>query len=316
MKTLNAPFSKLSMRRRYEVWFLRLGLADGSGAWWFRYLLSSPGHGGCGSDPQQQPVQVWATWFPREGNAQTWIQGFPLHDFRLSPRDLAPFSFEVGENRIAENECRGLLEVDSHRISWDLHYRSSFQIELSSKGWIGFSRTPHSDAILSGEITLDHQSFRGEPLAYGMQGHNCGFRHRKFWTWAHTHFPHPNAASSAFEALIYEMPLGLLFRRAVLWHDGRRYIFHKVREQERNPRQLIWNLRCEDQKGAAVDLDIRGREAFIHRLPYFKTDCSGQFEVANDSLAAAHITLRLPGRAAEELVTDTGAVLEMAGKFS
>src|SRR5258707_536415 len=45
MKTLNERFSALSMRRRYEVWFLRLGFGDGSGAWWFRYLLMNPGRG-------------------------------------------------------------------------------------------------------------------------------------------------------------------------------------------------------------------------------------------------------------------------------
>jgi hypothetical protein len=188
-------------------------------------------------------------------------------------------------------------------------------MELSSKAWIGFSRTPHSDAIFSGEITLDNQSFRGEPLAYGMQGHNCGYRHRKFWTWAHLHFSRANVPSSTFEALVYEMPLGLVFRRAVLWHGGRKYIFHKVRERERNPHQLIWHLHCEGEKGAAAELDIHGRETFVHRLPYIKTDCSGQCEVANDSLATARLALRLPGRAAEELITDTGAVLEMAGEY-
>ena len=47
MKTLNEVFTKLTMRRRYEVWFLRVGLGDGSGAWWFRYLLMNPGRGGC-----------------------------------------------------------------------------------------------------------------------------------------------------------------------------------------------------------------------------------------------------------------------------
>src|SRR5437867_2119743 len=116
MKTLNEPFSKLSMRRRYEVWFLRLGLADGSGAWWFRYLLNSPGRGGCGNDSRRQPVQVWATWFPREGRPQSWIQGFPPQDFRLSARGTSPLLFEAGENRITENECRGRLEVEGHRI--------------------------------------------------------------------------------------------------------------------------------------------------------------------------------------------------------
>ena len=103
----------------------------------------------------------------------------------MSGRGASSLLFEAGENRITENECRGRLEVGGRRIGWDLRYRSTYRVELSSKGWIGFSRTPHSDGIFSGEITLDNQTFRGEPLGYGLQGHNCGYRHRKFWTWTH-----------------------------------------------------------------------------------------------------------------------------------
>ncbi len=301
------------MRRRYEVWFLRLGLADGGGAWWFRYLLTSPGQGGCGVEAQRQPVQVWATWFPREGKPETWIRGFSLIDFRLSRRGASPFYFEVGENRIAEGECRGHLEVNGHQVRWDLRYRSSYRVELSSKGWIGFSRTPHSDAVFSGEIMLDGRSFHSELLAYGMQGHNCGYRHRKFWSWAHLHLPGAKSSGLTFEALAYEMPLGLGFRRAVLWHQGHEYLFRNVKELARDPRQLLWSLRCSDGRDATIEADICGREGLVHRLPYLKTDCSGRFEVANDSLAFARLILRLPGRAAEELTTDSGAVLEMSG---
>ncbi|MGA7078067.1 MAG: hypothetical protein WBY61_05075, partial [Terriglobales bacterium] len=61
MKTLNEVYSPLSARRRYEVWFLRLGLADGSGAWWFRYLLMNPGrNANRNDDAGALPVQVWA----------------------------------------------------------------------------------------------------------------------------------------------------------------------------------------------------------------------------------------------------------------
>ncbi len=315
MKTLNEPFCKLSMRRRYEVWFLRLGLADGSGAWWFRYLLNSPGRNGCGNDSRRQPVQVWATWFPRKGKPQTWIQGFPLQDFRLSERGTGPLLFEAGENRITENACRGRLDVEGHRICWELRYRSTFRTELSSKGWIGFSRTPHSDAIFSGEIALDNQTFSGEPLAYGMQGHNCGYRHRKFWTWTHLHFPRANGSNSTFEALTYEMPLGLVFRRAVLWHEGRAYILRDMRELTRDPHRLIWILQFGNDKTVSAEVEVRGREGFIHRLAYVKTDCSGQFEVVNDSLATARMTLRLAENPAKELTTDAGAILEMTGSY-
>jgi hypothetical protein len=323
MKTLNERFTALSMRRRYEVWFLRLGLSDGSGAWWFRYLLMNPGRGGCAGDPQGQPVQVWATWFPREGKPETWIQGFPFESLLpdgagsngagLSKRGASPFYLAIGENRIGENECGGRIEAGGQRISWNLRYQSSFRAELSSNGWIGFSRTPHSNAVFSGEIALNDRSFRGAPLGYGMQGHNCGYRHRHFWTWAHIYFPSASGHGSTFEALVYEMPLGLMFRKAVLWHDEQKYIFRKFRESARDSQKLTWKLECTDARGARVDVSVSGRERFVHRLPYVKTDCSGRFEVTNDSLALARLNLQLPGRPAEQLITDCGAALEMVG---
>jgi hypothetical protein len=339
MKTHNELFSKLSMRRRYEVWFLRVGLGDGSGAWWFRYLLMNPGRGGCPGDAQGQPVQVWATWFPSEGKPETWIQGFSIENLRsksehlngagsgdarpnnprssnagLSKRGASPFFLQVGENRIGENGCCGRIEVAGQHISWDLRYRSTFRTELSSKGWIGFSRTPHSDAIFSGEIALNNRCVRGEALGYGMQGHNCGYRHRHFWTWTHIHFPGARGRGSTFEALAYEMPLGMMSRTAVLWHDGEAYTFRKFSESVRDSRQLSWKLECTDARGTRVEVRVSGRERFVHRLPYVKTDCSERFEVANDSLALARMVLQLPGGSAQELTTDTGAALEMVGK--
>ena len=214
-----------------------------------------------------------------------------------------------------ENECKGNLNAEGHRIRWDLRYRSTFRMELSSKGWIGFSRTPHSDAVFSGEISIDDQSFRGDPLAYGMQGHNCGYRHRNFWTWTHLHFPRKGAAATTFEALVYEMPLGMIFRRAVLWHEGQKYVFRRLRERARDMEKLNWRLECRDREQASIDVGIQGRQGAIHHLPYFKTDCSGLFEVANDSLAAAQLTLHLAGKPAVILSTDAGAALEMTGRY-
>jgi hypothetical protein len=313
MKTLNEPYSRLSMRRRYEVWFLRLGLADGSGAWWFRYLLLNPARGGCPANPQAHPAQVWATWFPREGKPQTWIQGFPLTELLLSPRGANPFRVEMGENRISENECHGVIETGGRRVTWNLRYSSSFQLNLSSVGWIGFSRTPHSNALFTGQISLDGCSFGAEPLGYGMQGHNCGYRHRSFWTWTHVHFPGAQNAGSTFEALVYDLPLGFFFRKAVLWHNGQIHTFRNFREDLRDPRELTWKLRGSVGSGLQLEVEIRGREGLVHRLPYVKTDCSGEFEVANDSLAQARLVLCHPNGTREELTTDTGAVLEMVG---
>ncbi len=123
MKSLNEVYSPLSADRRYEVWFIRLGLADGSGAWWFRYLLMNPGKGGCPEDRRGMPVQVWATWFPAGGQPQSFIQGFSLQDLDLSARGHSPFHFRVGHNAIDENSCRGAIQAETGALSWDLRYQ-------------------------------------------------------------------------------------------------------------------------------------------------------------------------------------------------
>jgi len=313
VKTLNEVYSSLSTRRRYEVWFLRMGLADGSGAWWLRYLLMNPGRSGCAGNASGQPVQVWATGFPRDGKPQSFIQGFPLSSLELSAPGENPFHFEIGNNAIDDNSCRGALQVEGHSIAWDLQYRSSFRATLSSKGWIGFSRTPHSDGLFSGHITLDGRRFEGDPLAFGVQGHNCGFRHRNFWTWTHSYFPIPGGPPSTFEALVYEMPLGLVFRKAVLWHRGKQHEFRNLRESKRDPGELRWDFHCKSNDKLKLEAVIDGSGPGIHRLPYLKTDCKGSFEVANNSIARTRLRLECPGKPIETLETDIGAVLEMVG---
>jgi hypothetical protein len=309
MPTLNEVFTRLSMRRRYEVWFLRFGLADGRGAWWFRYLLTNPGRAGCPGNERGLPAQVWATYFPTGAAPRSWIQGFTLDSLAFSSRGASPFSLSIADNFVDETSCRGSLALDGHEIAWNLRYQSNFRVTLSNKGWIGFSRTPHSDAVFSGEIRLDNQVFRGDPLGTGLQGHNCGFRHRHHWTWTHAYFA--GSSPSTFEALTYEMPFGLTFRKAVLWHEGRAYGFRKLEEEQRDRKQLVWRFRARGESELHVEVD--GRGPGIHRLPYVKTDCSGTFEVANNSLARAQVTLHRPGAGPVTLSTETGAVLEMVG---
>ena len=314
VKTLNEAYSSVSMRRRYEVWFLRIGLASGDGAWWFRYLLLNPGRCGCAGLPRGEPVQVWATWFPPAGKPQSFIQEFSLDGLDLSPRGQAPFHLRIGNQGIDDSSCQGALEVEGHSISWDLHYRSTFRTTLSAKGWIGFSRTPHSDARFSGRIAFDDRSFAGDPLGFGVQGHNSGYRHRDSWTWAHAYLPRPDGRVDTLEALVYDMPLGLVFRKAVLWHDGKAHVFRRLEERKRDLENLQWEFRCVTRGGLQMDVALDGRGSSLHRLPYLKTDCSGSFEVANNSLARATVQVLQPGGPVEKFETTTGAVLEMAGR--
>jgi hypothetical protein len=313
--SLNAVCTQRTASRRYEVWFLRVGLADGSGAWWFRYLLLNLGKPGCPNSPRGNPVQIWATWFPRDGMPQTFIKGFSAESLTLSVPGAQPFQLIHGENRIGDDSCKGLLSADGHYVRWDLQYRSSFSTTMSDRGRVGFSRTPHSDAVFSGEIVFDGRFFRGEPLGYGVQGHNGGLRHRRTWTWAHAIFNDANGVGlPAFEALEYEMPLGVRFRKAVLWTGGEGHIFRRFEGVQRDAQNLNWSFDCGDpRRGKRLQVSVAGAGASLHRSPYLKTDCSGMVEVANNSLSRAILKFSRHGRADVELTTETNAVLEMAG---
>jgi hypothetical protein len=313
VSTLNEVFSSMTARRRYEVWFLRMGLADGSGAWWFRYLLMNPGREGCGGNPGGAPAQVWATWFPVGGKPRSFIQGFPLAATEISGKGIAPFHFQIAQNRIEEDFCRGALEVEGHAITWTLHYRSTFRATLSNKGWIGFSRTPHSDAVFEGEIVFDGRRFVGHPLGFGVQGHNCGYRHRNFWTWSHAYFPNTIGPATTLEALVYEMPLGMVFRKAILWHGREQYVFRNLRETSISGCGMQWKFGCLARGGMRIEATVDGGGASLHQLPYIKTDCSGSFEVTNNSLASASLTIQRGGMGVEHLQTNMGAVLEVVG---
>jgi hypothetical protein len=258
---------------------------------------------------------VWATWFPRGGQPQSFIRGFPPD--QLSLRNPGAQSYSLGindDNRIDEDSCAGRVEVEGHLITWDLRYRSTFGVSMTEVGWIGFSRTPHSDAIFSGEITFDGQTFGGEPLGYGLQGHNCGFRHRHLWNWTHCFFFNADGSISTFEALEYEIPLGLRFRKALLWHGEKLYTFKKLEEISRDRDHLQWVFQCSgSDDGSALIAIIDGSGPSIHRLPYVKTDCSSTFEVANNSLAQAILYFSRPGYPLEQISTEGGAALEMVG---
>ncbi|MBI3669946.1 MAG: hypothetical protein HY237_09240 [Acidobacteria bacterium] len=266
------------------------------------------------------PVQVWAHWFPRGGEPSSLIDGIWKKEFSLSLRGASPFHLKIGDEfiggEITEDSCRGRFAGAQRKITWDLCYRSTFGTTLSDKGWIGFSRSPHSDAVFFGEITYNEQTWRGDPLGYSVQGHNCSFRHRRYWTWAHCiTLPAHGGPATSFEALEYEMALGLRFRKAVLWHSGKQYVFRKLSATRRDRGEMRWAFRCENRKeGTSLVAAIDGGGPSVHRLPYAKADCFGSFEVANNSLARATLEFSRPGQPVEQIHTDGGVVLEIVGE--
>ncbi len=314
-KALNSVYSRMTARRRYEVWFLKLMLADGSGAWWFRYLLTDPGRASGGGCPRlgTAPFQVWATWFPANGAPVSNIEGFPLKGLEVSGRDM-PLTIRHGENRIGHDSCSGHISVNDHDIRWDLKYRSNAGLSMSDVGWIGFSRTPHTDAVFEGWIEIDGTRHSGTPLGYGLQGHNCGFRHRNLWTWTHLLSRLDDGRLSSFEALEYEIGFGLYFRKALLWHNGELHVLKGFQTMARDRDAMRWSFDCAEKgSGVRIRAEIDGGGLSLHRLAYTRTDCSGSFEVSNNSLAFGSVTILHPDRPELTLSANAGGVLEMVG---
>jgi hypothetical protein len=118
---------------------------------------------------------------------------------------------------------------------------------------------------------------------------------------------------TAFEALEYEIGLGMSFRKAILWREGRLLTFKKLVETKRDRGQLQWNFRCTNSKERIeIIAEIDGGGASLHRLPYTRTNCRGAFEVSNNSLASAVLVVKR-GNKTEEIRATGGAALEMAG---
>jgi hypothetical protein len=314
--SVNTLYSSLRMRRRYEAWFITLRMADGSGAWWFRYLLHTPGRSrnSAARDPQDYPVQIWATWFPRDASPQSFFQGFPLKEFSCSSRTRDPFRLQVGDHFLDDHGCRSRVDSCGHRIRWEVQCRSTQHYSVSEVGWIGFYRAAHGDALFSGFIEMDGRRWEGDILGWGVQGHNCGYRHRRHWSWAHCLWLDEKRPVGTLEALSYEIPLGLRVRRAVLWQEGVRTVFHDVREKVRSREPFVWELLARDPNSSLrVQVHWEGHPPSTHVLSYRATDGRSSFEVCNNCLARATVRVHGPDLSIREWEADGGAILEMAG---
>ena len=77
---------------------------------------------------------------------------------------------------------------------------------------------------------------------------------------------------------------------------------------------MAWEFSCQERRsGISVEAIFNGGGSSLHRLPYTRTDCSGTFEVSNNSLASGNLRLAHPDRAGVELSFNAGAVVEMVG---
>jgi len=84
-------------------------------------------------------------------------------------------------------------------------------------------------------------------------------------------------------------------------------------EVPHNRAEMQWEFQCRGRDGLQLDASVDGRGPSLHRVPYLKTNCSGSFEVTNNSLASAKVVVTHEDGSAETLQTSSGAVLEIVG---
>ena len=311
---MNAVYSARGMKRRYEVWFLRCGLADGSGAWWFRYLLMNLGRNGCTRNRRDCRCKCGQRGFLVDGKPQTFIQGYPAEALELSGRGELPFHFRIAENGIEENTCWGDLHVDGHAISWKLRNRSTFGVVLSDKGWIGFSKSPHSNAQFSGEIVFDGKKFSGDPLGFGVQGHNCGYRHRTYWRWMHAYFAGSARQQRARWKRLYMIcRLAWSFAKRSGGMTARPTVLKRFQEieVEREAARLQWRFAAVDADGSAVRSHDRSCRAGHSRAAVFEDGLFRHISGVERQFCECHGAFRQERQ--QVLETIGGAVLEMGG---
>ncbi len=159
------------------------------------------------------------------GEPRSFIQWFPLD--RLS----------LQKTKSRRDVAGGNLLVHEHSISWNLRLSSQFGFVLSNKAWIGFSkflRTPMRPFPVSfssmGRFSVESRL----RLACKSTTVDTVTELRR---WTRAYFLGTNGGPSTLEALVYELPLGMTFRKVVLWHPGKKIQLRKMNEPE------IW---CEN----------------------------------------------------------------------
>ncbi len=182
----------------YEVWFFTLNhLASGCG-FWFRYTIEAP------VNPTKLPeADVWGFFFdPSHPSNNFGVKmTYPIDYFEWGKGN--DFLVKIGNNFLGSKRAKGDLSDASHRVTWDLAFRSESETYYHIPGLIRKLHptkttvcSPNLNLRLNGQITIDGQNFylQNDP---GCQSHLWGQKHAEAWAWIHC-----NAFGSKSEALL------------------------------------------------------------------------------------------------------------------
>jgi hypothetical protein len=173
---------------------------------WLRLTLASDGRETFG--------EAWGIYFDRQENLRIAIkERWPVSRIFADPERAG---VGIGPCSLEEGRSYGLVQGDSHSLSWDLSFTDEapefrhlpserlYRTKLVTTKVV----SPHPSATLSGRLELWHGKHRRADCVRidlagwrGMQGHHWGRRHADGYAWAHCNIFSESAEGAYFEAV-------------------------------------------------------------------------------------------------------------------
>ena len=327
----NLPRARGQAGPHYEVWFIEVQDTARKTGLWLRYTLRIPAHGGA-------VAQVWATYYDRADPARSFglVRTAPLSELHLGQER---FLFALGDARLDQYGCRGLLDDGTHKLKWDLSWAEDMLVEhfpLRAMYEGPLPRTklvaPHFALSASGQYMADGQAHLLSECP-GVQSHIWGTSHAPRWRWcrAHTFWEDPSAAFEALTADVRVGPATVPLTLFVLRTQGRLYRFHQPLALISGNESHTDAVEDADPRVARVgrwtvgggDTSLRFRGEISAPLPtflgleYADPDGSARY-CAHSKLATVSLELLEPEgrgrwRVAQTLRSDESAALEFVG---
>ena len=258
------------------------------------------------------PVQVWATWFPRMENRKASFKDFrwkvwtsvpegKIHSTSKSATTGSARTHAGERWRLTGTRSPGTCIIVPHFASRSATRAGSDSRErrIPTRSSLGRS---HWMAGPLREILWDSE-YKDITVDTGIATSGPGLTDI---------FPVLTDRRARWKRWCTKCHSGWSFARRCSGMTGSSTNFGICRIH-RDPDKFAWNFRCSTKDGCQLEAAIDGTGPSLHRLPYVKTDCTGSFEVANNSLAGAVLRLERTASAAKTLETGIGAVLEMVG---
>ena len=298
----------------YESWFQRGNHPERPLAFWIRYTIFAPQ-----GDRDSATGELWAIYFDGERNhIHAAKQRVELDRCSF---DAAGLDVRIGDATLRPASCRGQVRLRPHELRWDLSFDAPEPpLLLLPERWYG-GGFPKAKALVGapgvtwrGHIEVDGQRIDVDGWR-GSQNHNWGSEHTSRYAWGQVagFDGHPGSFLELSTAQVkigplHTPPMTLI----VLRHDGQELRLNHLRRAALHRGRydfFRWDFDAR-RRGLRIHGSLEApRERFI-ALSYANPP-GGHKTCLNTKLARCELTVELPGRPAQRLVSSHGAAFEI-----